>query len=47
MAIGLNHLMAHGSLRLTIGRENTIEEVDYTIKKLKEAVIKLRRMSAV
>ena len=45
LAIGLKHEIAHGSLRITIGEENTYEEVDYTIDKLCEIVAKLREMS--
>ncbi len=45
LAIGLPHEIAHGSLRLTLSEENTIEEIDYTIEKIKEVVDKLRKMS--
>lgn len=45
LAIGLKHEIAHGSLRLTIGEENTYEEIDYTLDKLCEIVAKLREMS--
>ncbi len=45
LAIGLPHEIAHGSLRLTLGEENTKEEIDYVIDKLKEIVGKLRDMS--
>lgn len=45
LAIGLPHEIAHGSLRLTIGDENTIEDMDYVIEKLKDIVGKLRSMS--
>ncbi len=45
LAIGLPHEIAHGSLRLTLGEENTKEELDYVIDKLKEIVQKLRDMS--
>ncbi len=45
LAIGLPHEIAHGSLRLTLGDENTREEMDYVIDKLKEIVQKLRDMS--
>lgn len=45
LAIGLPHEIAHGSLRLTIGYENTKEEMDYVVDKLKEIVEKLRSMS--
>lgn len=45
LGIGLKHEIAHGSLRLTIGEENTYEEIDYTLDKLCEIVAKLREMS--
>lgn len=45
LAIGLNEVQAHGSLRLTLGRENTEEEIDYVIETLPEIVEKLRAMS--
>ena len=45
LAIGLSHEIAHGSLRLTLGKENTAEEVDYVVEKLEEIVQRLRDMS--
>lgn len=45
LAIGLPHEIAHGSLRLTLGDENTMEEMDYVVDSLKEIVSKLRSMS--
>lgn len=45
LAIGLPHEIAHGSLRLTVGHENTEEEINYTVDKIKEIVDKLRKMS--
>jgi len=45
LAIGLDHATAHGSLRVTIGDENTYEEIDYMLDKLCETVEKLRMMS--
>lgn len=45
LAIGLPHEIAHGSLRLTLGEENTKEEMDYVVEQLKEIVGKLRSMS--
>ena len=44
-AIGLNDELAHSSLRMTIGRFTTEEEIDYAIEKVKEAVGKLRDLS--
>lgn len=45
LAIGLPHEIAHGSLRMTLGEENTKEEMDYVVEQLKEIVGKLRSMS--
>lgn len=45
LAIGLPHEIAHGSLRLTMNHENTMEEIDYTVDKLKEVISGLRSMS--
>ncbi len=45
LAIGLPHEIAHGSLRLTLGDENTKEEIDYVIDNLKGIVERLRNMS--
>lgn len=45
LAIGLPHEIAHGSLRLTISEENTKEEIDYVVGKLKEIVGRLRSLS--
>lgn len=45
LAIGLSHVDAHGSLRLSLGKDNTEEEVDYLIKVLPEIVENLRKVS--
>ena len=45
LAIGLPHEIAHGSLRIAIGKYNTKEEIDYTIESLVEIVERLRDMS--
>lgn len=45
LAIGLPHEIAHGSLRMTLGEENTMEEMDYVVEQIKEIVTKLRAMS--
>lgn len=45
LAIGLPHEIAHGSLRMTLGEENTKEEMDYVVEQLKEIVGRLRSMS--
>lgn len=46
-AIGLPHEIAHGSLRLTLGEQNTEDDVDYLIEKVVEVVSGLRAMSPV
>ncbi len=45
LALGLPHEIAHGSLRLTLGDDNTQEDVDYVLEKLPGIVNRLRRMS--
>ncbi len=45
LAIGLAHETAHGSLRITLGMHNTMEEADYLVDNLKEIVARLRDMS--
>lgn len=45
LATGMSEGLAHGSLRFSFGRENTAEDVDYTVDKLKEIVVKLRNLS--
>lgn len=47
MAIGLPHEIAHGSLRLTLGEQNTEEDVDYIIETVTDVVKTLRSMSPV
>ena len=44
-AIGRNDELAHSSIRFSLGRFTTEEDVDYTIRLLKEKVEKLRRLS--
>lgn len=44
-AIGLKPEIAHGTIRFTVGRENTDEEITYAIESTKEAVKKLRKIS--
>lgn len=45
LAIGLPHEIAHGSLRLTFGKDNTEEEVEYLLEVLPDIVKRLREMS--
>lgn len=45
LAIGLPHEIAHGSLRLTLSEETTIEEADMVADSLKAIVERLRSMS--
>ncbi len=45
LAIGLVHEIAHGSLRLTLSEDTTMEEADYTADSLKGIVERLRSMS--
>jgi cysteine desulfurase len=45
LAMGLTHEVAHGSLRLTLGRENTEADIDYILEVLPEIVARLRSMS--
>ena len=47
LAIGRVHDVAHGSLRLTLGRENTPEDVEYIISAVKDVVSYLRSFSPV
>jgi cysteine desulfurase len=44
-ALGRSDELAHSSIRFTLGRFNTEEEVDYTVDHLKAKVAKLREMS--
>ncbi len=45
LAIGLPPEDAHSSLRLTLGRDNTREDIEYTLEVLPEVVADLRKMS--
>ena len=44
LALGLSADLAHGSLRLTLGKDNTDEDVDYVLRALPELVGRLRAM---
>jgi len=45
LAMGISHEIAHGSLRITFGKYNTKEEVDYILENLVEIIERLREMS--
>lgn len=45
LAIGRQHEVAHGSLRLSISEENTMEQMDYMLKEIPFVVDYLRKMS--
>lgn len=45
LAMGLTHEEAHGSLRLTLGIDNTEEDVDYVLSAMPAIVERLRQMS--
>ena len=47
LGIGLSHEIAHGSLRLTLGMQNTEEDVDYILERLEQVVKTLRAMSPI
>ncbi len=44
-AIGLDHALAQGNLILTLGKDNSIEDVDYVVETFSRIVQKLRTMS--
>ena len=44
-ALGRSDELAHSSLRMTIGRFTTVEEIDYVVTTLKDRVAKLRELS--
>ena len=45
LATGLSHEIAHGSLRMTLGRYTTEAEIDYVLEVLPQVVDRLRAMS--
>ncbi len=45
LAIGLSEEKAHGTIRFSFGKENTMEEVDYVVDTLKSTIARLREMS--
>ncbi|MDF2564244.1 MAG: iscS 2 [Massilibacillus sp.] len=45
LAMGLIHEIAHGSLRISLGRDNTEEDIAYTLEVLPQIIARLRSMS--
>jgi cysteine desulfurase len=45
LATGIGAELAHGSIRFSLGRENTEEDVDYVLEKLPGVIAKIRSMS--
>lgn len=45
LAIGLSEEKAHGTIRFSFGKENTVEEVDFVVDTLKSTIQRLREMS--
>ena len=45
LAMGVPIEVSHGSIRFSFGKDNTMEEVDFTVDKLKDTISKLREMS--
>jgi cysteine desulfurase len=44
-ALGRSDELAHSSLRMTIGRFTTVEEIDYAVATLRDRVARLRELS--
>lgn len=47
LAIGLPAGVAHGSLRLTIGKHTTVEDINYVVENLIQIIERLRKMSPI
>lgn len=45
MAMGKNHVQSHGSMKFTLSRHITREQIDFTVAKLKEITANLRKLS--
>ena len=45
LALGVDEALAHGSIRFSFGKHNTVEEIDYAVDVLSESVERLRQMS--
>ncbi|MFH1368475.1 MAG: cysteine desulfurase family protein [Elusimicrobiota bacterium] len=46
LAMGLEAEQAHGSIRMSLGRDTTEKDIDYTLKNLIEIIAKVRKMSS-
>lgn len=44
-ALGTSDILAHSSIRFSMGRFTTADEIDYTVKHVRESIAKLREMS--
>jgi cysteine desulfurase len=44
-ALGRNDELAHSSIRFTLGRFTTVEDIDFAVKLIRERIGKLREMS--
>jgi cysteine desulfurase len=47
LATGVGPELAHGSIRFSLGRETTEEEIDYVLEKLPPVIERVRKMSTV
>ena len=47
LATGLGPELAHGSIRFSLGRENTEEDIDYVLEKLPVIIERIRKMSTI
>jgi len=47
MALGLSHQQAHGSIRFSLGKYTTKEEIDYVLKVLPDIIKRLRAISPI
>lgn len=45
LATGLSAERAHGSIRISLGRDNTMEEVEYVLQATSKVIDKIRNMS--
>lgn len=45
LALGLSHEMSHGSVRFSLGKSNTVEEIDYLLEIMPPIVERMRSMS--